>query len=48
MASVIFHVNGKAQRVESWDPDQPLLYLGVRLRQVPTTPERVKEALAHA
>src|SRR5205814_10026670 len=21
------HVNGKAQRVESWDPDQPLLYL---------------------
>jgi nicotinate dehydrogenase subunit A len=27
MASYAFHLNGKAQRVESWDPDQPLLYL---------------------
>jgi nicotinate dehydrogenase subunit A len=27
MASYTFQVNGKPQRVESWDPDQPLLYL---------------------
>jgi len=27
MAAYTFHVNGKARRVESWDPDQPLLYL---------------------
>ena len=27
MASYTLHVNGKAQRVESWDPDQPLLYV---------------------
>ena len=27
MASYTFRVNGKAQRVESWDPDQPLLYV---------------------
>src|SRR5262249_3873152 len=27
MASYTFSVNGKTQRVESWDPDQPLLYL---------------------
>jgi nicotinate dehydrogenase subunit A len=27
MASYTLHVNGKAERVESWDPDQPLLYL---------------------
>ena len=27
MASYAFHVNGKPQRVESWDPGQPLLYL---------------------
>jgi nicotinate dehydrogenase subunit A len=26
MAAYNFRVNGKAQRVESWDPDQPLLY----------------------
>jgi nicotinate dehydrogenase subunit A len=27
MASYTFRVNGKTQRVESWDPDQPLLYV---------------------
>src|SRR6202142_1265248 len=27
MAAYSFRVNGKAQRVESWDPDQPLLYV---------------------
>jgi len=27
MAAYNFRVNGKAQRVESWDPDQPLLYM---------------------
>jgi len=27
MTSYTLHVNGKAQRLESWDPDQPLLYL---------------------
>src|SRR5579871_5870108 len=27
MASYTLHVNGKTQRVESWDPDQPLLYV---------------------
>ena len=27
MASYTVRINGKAQRVESWDPDQPLLYL---------------------
>jgi nicotinate dehydrogenase subunit A len=27
MVSYTLHVNGKTQRVESWDPDQPLLYL---------------------
>ncbi len=27
MTFYTLHVNGKAQRVESWDPDQPLLYL---------------------
>jgi len=27
MASYTFQVNGKPHRVESWDPDQPLLYL---------------------
>jgi nicotinate dehydrogenase subunit A len=27
MASYTVRVNGKPQRVESWDPDQPLLYL---------------------
>jgi len=27
MAAFNFRVNGKAQRVESWDPDQPLLYM---------------------
>jgi nicotinate dehydrogenase subunit A len=27
MAAYNFRVNGKAQRVESWDPDQPLLYV---------------------
>src|SRR5215467_10039456 len=27
MASYTVRVNGKTQRVESWDPDQPLLYL---------------------
>jgi len=26
MASYTFRVNGRAHRVESWDPDQPLLY----------------------
>ena len=27
MASYNFRVNGRAERVESWDPDQPLLYV---------------------
>ena len=27
MASYDFRVNGRAERVESWDPDQPLLYV---------------------
>jgi len=27
MASYTFRVNGRRERVESWDPDQPLLYL---------------------
>ncbi len=27
MAAYTFRVNGKTQRVESWDPDQPLLYV---------------------
>ena len=27
MASYTIRVNGKTQRVESWDPDQPLLYV---------------------
>jgi len=27
MAAYNFSVNGKAQKVESWDPDQPLLYI---------------------
>jgi nicotinate dehydrogenase subunit A len=27
MAAYNLRVNGKAQRIESWDPDQPLLYV---------------------
>ncbi len=27
MAAYTFRINGKMQRVESWDPDQPLLYV---------------------
>ena len=27
MSTFDLHVNGKQQRVESWDPDQPLLYV---------------------
>lgn len=27
MTAYRFRVNGRAQRVESWDPDQPLLYV---------------------
>src|SRR5215813_6860988 len=27
MASYTFRVNGRRERVESWDPDQPMLYL---------------------
>ena len=27
MAAYSFRVNGKTQRIESWDPDQPLLYV---------------------
>ena len=27
MASYNFRVNGRTERVESWDPDQPLLYV---------------------
>ena len=52
MPAYKLRVNGNDVTVDSWDPNQPLLYnaifdaTGVRLRTVPFTPERVKAALS--